>query len=121
MKLRELLPRVTGLRELVNWGDDHLYFESEVLILPDTTFFGWRMFVEEDANHGITAECSLCKNTEEWGWQDEATSRVPDEVREMIEAELKRFKRILAERLCVDFQEWENQAAASLRLAEPNT
>lgn len=120
MKLRELLPRAAGMRELVNWGDDHLYFESEVLILPDSTFFGWRMFVEEDASQQITAESSLCKNTDEWGWQDEKTSHVSDEVREILEAELMRFKKVLAECLGEDIQEWENQATASFRRAFPS-
>jgi hypothetical protein len=116
MKLRELLPRATELRELVNWGDDHLYFESDVLILPDTTFFGWRLFVEEHDNCGIVAEQSFCKNTDEWGWQDETESRVPEDVRQLLQAELARFKKLLSTRLGVNVQEWES-ASGNRQLA----
>jgi hypothetical protein len=107
MKLRELLPLAAELRELVNWGDDHLYFESDVLILPNTTFYGWRMFIEEQDGCGIVAEQSFCKNTDEWGWQDEAESRVPEPILEILEMELLRFKKSLSVRLGVDVDQWE--------------
>ena len=114
MKLRKLLPRAAGMPELVNWGDDHLYFEAEVLILPDTTFFGWRLFIEEDRDGNILAESFLCKNMEQWGWQDETESQVPNEIQRILQMELDRFKGILSDRFGADFREWESDETKKL-------
>jgi len=108
MKLRDLMPRLKGVRELVCCGEDYITFESDVLILPDTTFFGWRLFIEERGADGIVAEHSFCKNTDEWGWQDETESRVPENIRQLLQEELTRFKKFLSTQLGVDVQEWES-------------
>lgn len=107
MRLKDLIPRLTGTSQLVCRGEDYITFESDVLALPDTTYFGWRLFIDELDADRIVAEHSFCKNTEEWGWEDERNSCVPDSVREVLQADLSRFKEFLSECLGFDVSQWE--------------
>jgi len=107
MRIIELLPHLKGISQLVCCGEDYMTFESDVLTLPDTTYFGWRLFIDEFDAGRVVAEHSFCKNTEKWGWHDEATSCVPISIREILQADLSRFIEFLSKRLGVDVSQWE--------------